>query len=702
MNTAALLQQATSGFASLKLNDRYKQSALVSLEKWLTDPQFSEYVPQIEHLISAEYWDYLLDSFYQVIPFGTGGRRGEVGIGPNRINPWTIRASAQGHSQYLLSKYGEEAKRRGVVLTYDVRQFFTNSYFNPSLPNPVENLTGKDLMSSAAEVYAGNGIKVFIFDSFRTTPELSFAIRYLHAVAGDMFSASHNPPSHNGKKVYDEFGGQLIPPHDEELVKEVTERVTSINTISFDEAVQQSRVTVLDERVDKAFLDAILELSLNQERDVRVAYTPLHGCGSTSVFKVLEKAGFQVQSDPETTNPSGKFEHVTFNIPNPEVIQSFDTPLLFAKKIDADILLSSDPDADRIGVMVKHKGDWHFINGNEIGAVLTRFVIAKKAPTIQGKGVIIKTDVTTNLISSIAETEGITIIGDLLVGFKFIGEEMNKLDRAGKIDTFLFGCEESHGYIAGNYLREKDAAIAGLWLAELAAEMKTEGKTIIDYLEETYAKYGYYKNYLTEIRMPGAEGMSQIKQIQESLQLSTDAKMGEFEIIGKENWEDRKPIVSETDKVAKTGLIFRFAPVAGTTSMKVTVRPSGTEPKIKMYFEIGSEPFEQENIVAIQQQMTELQEKLEHTFMKACYKILGVDFPDRGFLLFWQLPLTDKMHYFEIEDEIASLKEIVDIAERQEKFAALTKFLGSDPQAKIDKAFEARFGETTSSYLKLT
>ena len=212
-----LLSKAKQGFATLKVNSKYQSQAMAFLEQWLTDDQFQDFVPQIEHLIKQEHWDYLLDSFYQVISFGTGGRRGEVGVGPNRINQWTIQASAQGHSQYLLKHYGESAKQRGVVFAYDVREFAGNKYFNSELPNPVLNLTSKGLAKAAAEVYTANGIKVYNFDSIRTTPELSFAVRHLNAVAGDVFSASHNPPTHNGKKVYDEFGGQLIPPDDAAL-----------------------------------------------------------------------------------------------------------------------------------------------------------------------------------------------------------------------------------------------------------------------------------------------------------------------------------------------------------------------------------------------------------------------------------------------------------------------------------------------------
>lgn len=699
--TSDLLDRVQSGFQSLSVAKQYKDSAVVNIKQWLTDPQFADYVPQITHMIEQAYFDYLLDCFYQVIPFGTGGRRGEVGIGPNRINMWTIQSSAQGHSQYLLKQHGDAAKSRGVVLAYDVRQFFSNKYFNDALPNPVKNLSGKDLAESAASVYAANHIKVYLFDGARTTPELSFAIRHLHCVSGDVFSASHNPPEHNGKKVYDEFGGQLIPPHDEKLVREVTDNTTKINVVDYHQAVKQGLIQIIGKDVDEAYYKACLELSLSNNRRLSIVYTPLHGCGTTSVLAVLKRAGFEVHPDPLTSNPSGKFENVTFNIPNPEVEQSFDRPLKYAQQINADILLSSDPDADRIGIMVNHHGQWHLINGNEIGSILTRYVIEKKKSSLRGRGIVIKTQVTTNLITSICQHNDVEIIGDLLVGFKFIGDVMNQLERDGRIDNFLIGCEESHGFIAGNYIREKDAVPAALWLSELAAELKEKHQTLIDYLNDTYSLYGYFRNFLTEIRMPGAEGMNQIQQIQTGLRQHKPTHFGEFQVKSMEDWMDRLPIVSDTDKAAKNAVVFNLVPPPGISSIKVTVRPSGTEPKIKMYYEIGSQPFALEKIDQIKQANETLLKQLEKAFMTECYKLIGVDFPERGFLLFWQLPLQSKLKYFEIEDQIVSLREVSDPEARRQQLDQLLAFLGSDPIEKVNEAFKAKYHQDLSSFLNL-
>ncbi len=701
MDLNQIIDKITSGFELLKLDQKYKIEALKNIERWLTDIQFKEYKEQIINLVDNSDWDYLLDCFYQVIPFGTGGRRGEVGIGPNRINKWTIQASAQGHSQFLIKNYGELAKTRGVVLTFGVREFFTNKHFNDKLFNPVKNLTGKDLAMAAAQVYAANGIKVFTFETPRTTPELSFTIRFKKAVAGDMFDASHNPPEHNGKKVYDEFGGQLIPPNDENLVNEVTQNVKDIRTVTLEEATKLGLLEYLGDVEDDAYFNEINNLSLSTSRSANIVYTPLHGVGSTSCFKLLKKAGFNIVSDPRTSNQSGKFENVTFNIPNPEVRESFDTTLKFATTTDADIILNSDPDADRIGVMVKHNGEWRYLNGNEIGAILVRYSIEKRKENGKNGGVVIKTTVTTNLAREICNVNGVEIIEDLPVGFKYIGEEMNILEKKGRIKEFIFGLEESHGYIAGNYVRDKDAAIGALWLAELSSELKDKKQTLINYMDETYSKYGYFRNYLTEIRLPGAEGMSQIRTIQDTLRSEKMGKIGNFKVERIEDYWDRKPFLSETDKITKDLLIFNFQPVDDFISIKITLRPSGTEPKAKMYFEIGTKPIDLVNLQSIKEKTEIFLKELEKLFMLHCFKVIGVDFPERGFLLFWQMSLKDKMHYFEIESEIEGLKNLPDINQRKEKLNILLEFLGSDPTQKINKAFSEKNMLTVEEYLSI-
>lgn len=700
-----LLNTAKKGFETLDVGAKVKTGALSSLQTWLTEPAFTDYVSQIRFLIENARWEILLDSFYQVIPFGTGGRRGPVGIGPNRINAWTIQASAQGHSQYLIKNHGDEARRRGVVMTFDVRRYVQQGVYSDTLPNPVKGLDGLALAKAAAEVYAANGIRVYLFQTARSTPELSFAIRHLKAIAGDMFSASHNLPTDNGKKVYDEHGGQLIPPHDQILVDEVTGHVHLIQRLPFEEAVGQGLVQFLGEEVDRAYHDAVCAGSLSRERALKIAYSPLHGTGLTTVFPVLRQLGFDATLCPRTSNLSGAFENVTFNIPNPEVVESFGADLPFARKIGADILLSTDPDADRIGLMVSHRGEWVFLTGNEIAIILANYAISKlkTAGRLTAGHVIVKTDVTTALIDKMAHENGFRCIGDLLVGFKYVAEEMNKLAAEGRIADFIFGCEESHGYLTGAYARDKDAAGAAVWLAEYSAELKRQGKSLVDALDDIYAGYGYCHNYLTEIRLLGARGMEQIAAIMDHFRSEEVSGFGDFKVSRKiDRWQgEPQPHLSETDTSARNVIILKMHNTADTTGMRLTVRPSGTEPKIKMYFELVGKPCRLEELAAIKRKLAETCHALEKSLMSYCYRLIGVDFPERGFLLFWQLPLKDKLKYFEVEVEIAKLKEIPDRAERTRAMEELLGFLGANPVQKVDRAFAARFGSGLAQFLDL-
>ncbi len=706
MKTDTLLEKAKDGFNTLDVSQKYIESAIKWLEIWLNDPMFSDYEHQIRYLIDNQRWNFLLDAFYQVIPFGTGGRRGLVGIGPNRINTWTIQASAQGHSQYLMNMFGEDAKTRGVVLTYDVRKYVQKGIYDDAAPNPVMDLDGRKLAIAAAEVYTANQIKVYMYEETRSTPQLSFTIRYLNAVSGDMFSASHNLPTDNGKKVYDQYGGQLIPPDDQNLVDEVTQNVKEIKTIDFETAKDQKLIEIVGKEIDEAYFAAVCPVSLSSERNLKIVYSPLHGTGLTSVYPILKMLDFDVTLDPATSNLSGAFENVTFNIPNPEVVESFDHSLPFAQETDADILLSTDPDADRIGVMVKHNGDWRFLSGNEIGIILSQYAISKykTQDRLNPENVIIKTDVTTSLIQRIATENGILCISDLLVGFKYIGDLMNNIEAEHKIDRFILGTEESHGYLMGNYARDKDAACAAIWLGEHAAELKKENKTLLDDLADIYARYGYCHNYLTEIRLLGAKGMEQILMIMSHLRDTQIDSIGDFKVEHKIDRRDGEPQphLSQTDTSARNMLVYHMDNTPDTTSIRVTVRPSGTEPKIKMYFEVFGKPFQLADIESQKQKVINTRESLEKSFMQYCYKLLDVDFPDRGFLLFWQLPLADKLKYFEIEEEITGLKRLSDKNERKEKLSKLLEFLGANPIQKIDKAFQEKYQVGILEYLELS
>jgi phosphoglucomutase/phosphomannomutase len=545
-----------------------------------------------------------------------------------------------------------------------------------------------------------------MFETARSTPELSFAIRHLNAISGDMFSASHNLPTDNGKKVYDQYGGQLIPPDDQALVDEVTRNVNEIKVIKFEEARDNGLITIVSENLDNEYHDAACAVSLSKERDVKIVYSPLHGTGLTSVYPVLKKLGFDVNLDPQTANLSGAFENVTFNIPNPEVIESFGNSLPFAVEIDADILLSTDPDADRIGVMAKHNGEWQFLTGNEIGIILTNYAISKydASGRLNRNSTMIKTEVTSSLMQKIAEENGVRCIGNLLVGFKYIGDIMNNIEADGKIDDFIFGAEESHGYLTGNYARDKDAACAAVWISEHAAEQKKKNKSLLDDLNDIYADYGYCHNYLTEIRLLGARGMEQIGSIMDHLRGSAIESFGSFAVAEQfDRWQgDPQPHLSKTDTSARNMIVYNIKNRPDTSSIRVTVRPSGTEPKIKMYFEVVGTPCKPAELEDEKQKIVDIRMQLEKTFMQYCYKLLDVDFPERGFLLFWQLPLADKLKYFEIEEEIVGLKNNPNVGERKKQLDELLIFLGANPIEKIDNAFRAKYSAGVLEFLELS
>lgn len=698
------LNLVIQGFKNLNVEQHYKDSAIANIKKWLSEKEFFDYQPQIDYLIESEKWDLLLDAFYQIIPFGTGGRRGPVGVGPNRINVWTIQASAQGHSQYLLKQFGDEAKKRGVVVGYDVRAYLKEGEYDDKRPNPVKGLSCKDLAKKAAEVYCANGVKVYLFIDYSPTPELSFMVRNLNAVSGNMISASHNPPEHNGQKVLNDTGGQLIPPFDQELVDTVVKEVREIKTIDFQEAIDKRLITYVSEKDHQKYLDATKEISLNRKyRSAKIFFSPFHGTSYKTIPQVFRELGFQITSDNISSEPDPKFSSITFNIPNPEVQESFINLIPSADGSDSDIILAADPDADRIGVMSKEKDKWKFFTGNEIGVLITEYLLSelKSNNTLHQSNLILKTVVTTNLITVLANKYGVKITDDLLVGFKYIGEIMDNLEISGKMSDFLLGLEESHGYTAGNYIREKDALVAGIYLAELSSKLKDEGKTLGQHLDKIYEENGYFLNYLTEIRLPGAEGMSSIAKIQTHLREERPIKIGEFEVDKFTDRWDGEPFVSPTDKESRNVLIINFKTDDNYHQLQAIVRPSGTEPKLKTYFEIGVKANPSKSLEELKSMADATREKLEKAVLKYCYKIIGIDFPDRGFLLFWQLPAWDKLKYFEIEPKIAELKTIQDPFRRKAELDKLLSFLGADPVKKIDKAFTAEFKTGVLNYLDL-
>lgn len=699
------LQMIEEGFKSLSVDDSFKQASLKNIELWLSEEVFQEYVPQINYLVEVENWDLLLDCFYQLIPFGTAGRRGEVGIGPNRINIWTLQAAAQGHSQYLIKKFGEDAKTRGVIIAYDVRAYLKETDYDSNRSNPIAGLDCKTLALRLAEVYAGNNIKVMMFNGITSTPELSFMIRHKKAIASNMVSASHNPPEYNGQKVMDEHGGQLIPPFDEELINEVVDNVSEIKSVEFEEAVEKELVVYLEDKDHQAYLDAAAEVSLNDKyRSIKALFSSYHGTTITSTLPVLKALNFNVTLDEKSGSPDPRFSSIMFNIPNPEVEESFINLVPSAEKIDADIIITADPDGDRFGLMSKEVDGWRFFSGNEFFVLSLSYMLdeLKKQGKLKPNMVIMKTVVTTGILEVIGEQNELQTIPDLLVGYKYVADKMNKLEEQGRIDDFIMAGEESHGMNTGDYIREKDATVPSILICELASKLKDEGKTLGMYLDEIYMQFGYFKNYVTEIRLPGAEGMSKMAHIMKEIRENTPEGFDKYKVKSfVDRWEG-EPFVSESDKVSRNVLIFQMEGDEYTRGIRLIARPSGTEPKMKFYFEVGRKPVNNLEELAQEKKIAdEIKDELEKLVLTYAYKIIGIDFPERGFLLFWQLPAQVKMKYFEIESDIEALVEVEDNKEREEKLYKLLIFLGADPIEKVDKAFIAKNGKGVLDYLGL-
>lgn len=561
-----------------KAESNLSPEALNNLKTWLANSELATFYSEIEKLIEAENWRELEDTFYTHVRVGTGGVRGMLGAGPNRINLRTIGEAAQGLSQFIVD-FGEEAKRKGVVIGYDARKL------------------GKEFAQLSCSVFAANGIKSYLFDGLRATPEISFAISHLGTTAGVMLTASHNPRTDNGFKFYWTDGGQVVPPYDLKFM-ELVENVTEIKKIDFEDAKKQGLIQMVGQEVDQAYINAVRGLSLTTSRSAKIVFSPIHGSGSTNVTPVLQAEGFDVTIVPEQAAPDENFPTATGDLINPEYREVMDLPMKLGEKVGADVVINADPDADRIGVAAKITPDSNqvqFLTGNEVGTALVHFVLnqLKKQGKLTPRSLVIETYVTTTLISDIAKSFEIRIIDDLLVGFKYIGEIIQKLENKqslppslqdGVKDDFVFAAEESLGYLRGNFLRDKDSAIAALTLAELVSRLKDQGKTLIQYLDEIYTQYSYYKNILNMQEMRGRVGFENITKIMLSLRFNPPTEFAGMKVL---KTIDRWPPEKRTPEQYKTGatgdqITFIFSADEKT---RLTARPSGTEPKIKYYIQ---------------------------------------------------------------------------------------------------------------------
>ncbi|MBO0697682.1 MAG: phospho-sugar mutase [Zavarzinella sp.] len=603
-----LLAAAQQGFQTVDADPAYRMKALEFLRHWLAGPEFASYRPQIEWQITSGRWADLLDAFYQVLPFGTGGRRGAVGIGPNRMNLWTLGASVQGHAEYLKARFPGVTDLR-VALAYDVRQFEDKrKVYNPDLPNPVLHLSSRDFAQFAARVYAANGIRSYILppDSPRylATPELSFTIRYLKTHGGLNISASHNPPDDNGGKFYDERGGQPVPP-DDQIMSDFVDQVTTIKSVPWADAVRSGKVHFLDDGPHKAYIELCRRQSVtNPPRgdEIRVVYTPLHGVGSMTAMEALRAVGFQPIPVPEQMKPDGQFPNVTKS-PNPEVPESLDRAGRVAREHKAHLAIATDPDADRIGGLACRDkdgaGDYRFLTGNEICSLLTHFKLSQFAKTGQmpASPIVVTTEVTTSMVGRIARSFNAQVVDNLLVGFKYIADVLWQLESTGSYEDvtgtpadFVLGCEESHGLQTTPELRDKDAGGAAVLLAEMALEQKRAGRTVPEYLDALARQFGYFRNEVLNLVMTGIEGKSNMVRMLDALRKNPPKTVGGLSVTGVEDLRDENgrmgPLKGATDAASRNVLIFRLGDAA-----KVVLRPSGTEPKAKAYLEVRSAPW---------------------------------------------------------------------------------------------------------------
>ena len=566
-------------------------------QSWLDNPYFDEDTKAELKSIAGDDKE-IEDRFYTELEFGTAGLRGVIGAGMNRMNIYTVRKATQGLANYI-KKVGKEAQ--GVAIAFDSRRM------------------SPEFADEAALCLAANGIKAYVFESLRPTPELSYAVRKLGCTAGINITASHNPPEYNGYKVYWEDGAQITPPHDKGImdeVKAVTDFAT-VKTMEKEEAKKAGLYEVIGAAIDDAYIAELKKLvvhqdAINQVKDtLKIVYTPLHGTGNIPVRRVLKELGFQnVYVVPEQEKPDGEFPTVSY--PNPEAEEAFVLGLAMAKKLDADLVLATDPDADRLGVYVKDSktGEYHSLTGNMSGCLIGDYVIGqrKEREGLPKDGAFIKSIVSTNMADAIAKYYGIQLV-EVLTGFKFIGQKMLEFETKGT-GTYLFGMEESYGCLTGTYARDKDAVVASMTLCEAAAYYKTQGKTLWDAMIDMYEKYGYYKDDVKAITLKGIEGLEKIQTILETLRADAPKEIGGYKVLKVRDYKKDTITDLADGKVTPTGL-----PASNVLYYEleddawVCVRPSGTEPKIKFYFGVKGDSFE-----SSKEQLQELEDALMKKF----------------------------------------------------------------------------------------
>ncbi len=575
-----------------------------TMRSWLREPRYAEFAEQLADLIvrakaDQEIWKSLDDAYWTVIPFGTGGRRGKMfPVGSNAINDRTIGESAQGLAEYVMATRAKGSEP-SCTIAYDTRH------------------RSEHFAKLCSEILLAAGFKIFFLRGYRSTPELSYAVRYTESTCGIMVTASHNPPSDNAVKVYWSGGVQVLPPHDKGIIERVMQ-VNEITRFPFDDGVENGRVVFMEDEIDPAFVRAVLKQATPGSRDLSVVYTPLHGVGATAVLPVLQGAGFQnVRLYGPQAEPNGDFPNVPGHVANPENPEVLTGAIEEARNRSDDVVMASDPDCDRLGAAAalapKKDSDWKTFTGNQLGALLAEWVLETKRRqnVLQPTDTIVTTLVTSGLVRHIGEKYGLSVIDGLQVGFKWIGRTIDDIGP----EHFVFGCEESHGYLAGTHVRDKDASVAALLLAELAAELKAQGRTLHQKLDDLFCIHGCHLERQVAIKLPGAAGMDRMREIMAGLRANPPTELGGLAVRRTRDYGQLKVHDPEQGEMPLKGeqgdlVIFDLLDPEGTGAKAsgplfpplgnaVAARPSGTEPKIKFYLFAVSQPMSAEALPAV-------------------------------------------------------------------------------------------------------
>ncbi|MBJ9993022.1 phospho-sugar mutase [Paenibacillus sp. S28] len=557
------------------MTQELSNQASENVKQWLQDPSIDEETKRELEGLSDQPLE-LEDRFYKDLEFGTGGLRGVIGAGSNRINRYTVGKATQGFARYILEQHGSAEGTPSVVIAHDSR------HFSP------------EFALEAALVLAGNGITAKLFPSLRPTPQLSFSVRHLGATGGIVITASHNPPEYNGYKVYNAEGGQLVPDEAEKVISYIqqVDSFAAVKRLDQQEAEAKGLLVWLGQEDDDAFIRTVADVSVNREaiastlgKDFKIVYTPLHGTGNIPVRRVLEEVGFtNVHIVAEQEQPDAEFS--TVKSPNPEEREAFTLAMKVGQEIGADLLIGTDPDADRMGAVVKNQaGEFVVLSGNQSGALMIYYLLSqlKEAGKLPSNGAVIKTIVTSEMGATIAEHFGAEVF-NTLTGFKYIGEKMTQFEKTGS-HTYLFGYEESYGYLAGNYARDKDAVLASLLICEAGAYYKAQGKTLYEVLQELYEQFGYFQEKLESRTLKGKDGLAQIQAKMSDWRSNppqTVAGQTVTQVLDYSKGLDGLPKENVLKYMLEDGSWF-------------CLRPSGTEPKIKVYFAVRGDSLDDAN-----------------------------------------------------------------------------------------------------------